>query len=558
MVMAPAMSRHLLRVDGRHVHYRRAGSGPPILVLPATNSARPVLRYVEAFSRDYTVLLFDTPGYGLSDPLAMAAPSAADYADALAETLDVLGLRRCGVLGSHGGATFALALAQRNPARVAALAIDEHPAYTPAEVADMLAHYLPPFVPVWNGVHLADFWLRYREQAVFRPWNRPAKDHRIAGDARDLDYIQDVCNIQFGAGSSYPLAYKASLNSDGVGAAEGLKMPAIIAHRRDDVFMQALRHAKALPKSVAVDLFPLDEAVPRYTAFFAERMQGVPAFAPPSAKPANEPTIRRDMMRIGGSDVLVRSAGRTAAQAVLLVPRLPGGASGLEALMVDLGRDRFVVAVDLPGNGDSTADGATLTVPAYAGLLAALADVLGLRVLDVFAHNGGGVVAAALAAARPGLVRQLVLDSPPLLDSALRAAFQTAHAEAIVPRPDGAHLLAVWRAIRNEQLFWPWFDESPAAVRRIEADLDPVRLNARVVDVLRQHRSHAAVGQAVFGFPLAETLAALTAPVTIGWSENDVFAETVAEAGSFGLSVVEHAPGPDGQIAFARAALKVG
>ena len=556
--MAPVMSRHLLRVGRRHVHYRRAGSGPPILVLPATNSARPVLRYVEAFSRDYTVLLFDTPGYGLSDPLAMAAPSAADYADALADTLDVVGIRRCGVLGSHGGATFALALAQRHPERVAALVIDEHPAYTPDEVADMLAHYLPPFVPVWNGVHLADFWLRYREQAVFRPWNRPAKDHRIAGDARDLDYIQDVCNIQFGAGGGYPLAYKASLSSDGVGAAEGLKMPAIIAHRRDDVFMQALRQSKALPQSVAVDLFPLDQAVPRYSAFFGDRMKGIAAFAPPLAKPVLDATIRRDMVRIGESDVLVRSAGEPAAQAVLLVPRLPGGASGFEGLMADLGKDRFVVAVDLPGNGDSAADGAILTVSAYASLLAALADGLGLRVLDVFAHNGGAAIAAALAAARPGLVRRLLLDSPPLLDPAQRAAFRTAYTEAIELRPDGAHLLAVWRAIRNEQLFWPWFDESPAAVRRIEADLDPVRLNARVIDVLRQHRSHAAVGQAVFDYPLAETLAALTAPVTVRWSENDVFTETAARAGSSGLSVVERLPGPNGQIAFARAALKVG
>ncbi|GEQ75244.1 alpha/beta hydrolase [Comamonas testosteroni] len=57
------------------------------------------------------VLAWDAPGYGVSTPLAQSAPADADYAQALAQSLLVLGVRRCMLVGHSLGALMAARLA---------------------------------------------------------------------------------------------------------------------------------------------------------------------------------------------------------------------------------------------------------------------------------------------------------------------------------------------------------------------------------------------------------------------------------------------------------------
>lgn len=57
------------------------------------------------------VLAWDAPGYGVSTPLAQSVPADADYAHALAQSLLVLGVRRCILVGHSLGALMAARLA---------------------------------------------------------------------------------------------------------------------------------------------------------------------------------------------------------------------------------------------------------------------------------------------------------------------------------------------------------------------------------------------------------------------------------------------------------------
>ena len=57
------------------------------------------------------VLAWDAPGYGVSTPLAQSAPADADYAQTLAQSLLVLGVRRCMLVGHSLGALMAARLA---------------------------------------------------------------------------------------------------------------------------------------------------------------------------------------------------------------------------------------------------------------------------------------------------------------------------------------------------------------------------------------------------------------------------------------------------------------
>ncbi len=100
--MSASITRHFVSVGTRRVHYTRAGDGPPVVLLhesPCSSKAMAV--YQRVFAESFTAIAFDTPGFGLSDPLPFEQPEIADFADALAETLDALGIARAAVFGRH-------------------------------------------------------------------------------------------------------------------------------------------------------------------------------------------------------------------------------------------------------------------------------------------------------------------------------------------------------------------------------------------------------------------------------------------------------------------------
>lgn len=57
------------------------------------------------------ILAWDAPGYGVSTPLSQSVPADTDYAQALAQSLYALGVRRCLLVGHSLGALIAVRLA---------------------------------------------------------------------------------------------------------------------------------------------------------------------------------------------------------------------------------------------------------------------------------------------------------------------------------------------------------------------------------------------------------------------------------------------------------------
>ena len=74
-----------------------------------------------------------------------------------------------------------------------------------------------------------------------------------------------------------------------------------------------------------------------------------------------------------------------------------------------LAQRRRVIAVDLPGFGESAAAGPGFELEQVADRLV---ERLGLARLDLVGHSLGGAVAVAAAARHPGVVRRLVLVAP--------------------------------------------------------------------------------------------------------------------------------------------------
>lgn len=125
------VARHPARtVDagGRVVGYREAGAGsenaPAIVLLHGIGSGSASWTHqLDGLADRFRVVAWDAPGYGASTPLASAAPSASEYAAALAAFLDGLRIERCVLVGHSLGALIAAAFAAAHPARVASLVL---------------------------------------------------------------------------------------------------------------------------------------------------------------------------------------------------------------------------------------------------------------------------------------------------------------------------------------------------------------------------------------------------------------------------------------------------
>ena len=73
---------------------------------------------------------------------------------------------------------------------------------------------------------------------------------------------------------------------------------------------------------------------------------------------------------------------------------------------------RAVIAIDLPGHGESSKDVGSGGLGELAAAVAAFLDVLGIERAHLVGHSLGGAVAMQLALARPGLVASLALIAP--------------------------------------------------------------------------------------------------------------------------------------------------
>ncbi|WP_407320703.1 alpha/beta hydrolase [Isoptericola halotolerans] len=110
-------------VHGVDVAYRRAGVGPPlVLVHGAGEDGRLWTPQLRTLSDELTVVAWDEPGAGASGDLPEGF-TLADYADALAGLIEALGLAPAPVCGLSWGSTVTLELVRRHPELVSGLVL---------------------------------------------------------------------------------------------------------------------------------------------------------------------------------------------------------------------------------------------------------------------------------------------------------------------------------------------------------------------------------------------------------------------------------------------------
>jgi pimeloyl-ACP methyl ester carboxylesterase len=497
-VMAARVKRRFISVGKRAVHYRRAGNGPPVVLIHASPaSSRAVIPVIDALSARHTVFAFDSPGFGESDPLGTATVNVEKMAAAYAQALDALKMPRCALYGTHTGACIALELARKFPKKFTGVVLDGVPIFGPADTRDILKNYLPPFRPLWDGSHLPGHWSRMRDQVMWFPWYKRNAAARSVRGFSTPDQLHAAIMDFFRSGDAYRKGYGAAFTYNVGRAARALSIPATYMARDDDMLYPHLDLLPKLKRNQVIERHSRHGYLKAQVVAIKRYVRAVKAPADPDLVPISGRMNRR-YIDLSSGQVLVRSAGEgQTGRPLLLIHDGRWSSQMFAPLMMALARKRPVYALDLPGNGDSDAPANRRPgVADFARDAAAVAQKLGLRRYDLYGKQSGASVAASLAVQYPARVNKLILDGAIMFSATERKRLASQYTPRITVGWDGAHLFTTWLMLRDELVFWPWYARDAQHARAIDANFNAPWLHDRVVEVLKSKDTYHLLTQA--------------------------------------------------------------
>ncbi len=486
--------RRFLHLASRRVHYFRAGKGPPVVLLHSSPAnARLLASEIEYLREEFTVFAFDTAGFGLSDPLPLEAMEVADLADALAEVLAAIDMPACPIYGTHTGAAIALEFGVRHAERVTGLVLDGVPAFTADECRYFFADYFRklPFDDL--GSQYSATWTRFRDQAVWFPWSARSPVNLNAYDLSSPQSTHLWISMFFDASETYEPAYRAACfyGDKAIAAARALQVPAVYTALDTDMLYPHLERLPPLkPYQRIADI---GQSYERKCALIARCFA---EFGPSGAAPADfsaimsSKRVERQFVSSGQGDIHFRWCGDLTAPPIVVVHDAPGSSEQLAPLLEVLGERYFAVAPDLPGSGASAALSGMPDVAALAASVFQLLDALGLDQVRLLGVGIGSSVAMAMMRLAPERCASLALCGVLLPEPAERARLVEQFAPSIDIESDGSHWYRTWLMLRDSQIYWPWFDRTLPALRRVDADFSARSLHRWTMDVMRARESY--------------------------------------------------------------------
>lgn len=529
---ATAVTKGFVIVRGRLVHYVRHGEGPVLVLLHASPCSAKVMAPLQArWGSEFTTFAFDLPGFGLSEVPDAEEITIPLLAEIIMEAMDALNIEDAAVYGRHTGASVALEIALARQDRTSLLLTDGLPVFSNPYSEERLQRYLPPITPTRDGLHLVWAYYRYREQHMFWPWDMADLAHRADADLPDAAFLHRGALELLEARNTYARVYRSAFLYRSLDYIGGLKIPAYYGNRPGDSQYKTIPLYPDSAKVVRVSR-EHDAAANDELAILRQHPAQKPAPAVVRQLPCGRVSHPvRDYISTRHGDVQAYAAGLDKPRIpVLYLHELPGGFELHLQEIGELAADRPVFAFDLGGNSESLVD----RVPDVDLWLEQIEDVcaaLGLKHVEISAIGSAAPLALAFAARRRDLVSGVILRSPPLLTAEERAALATAYAPDITPSEDGSHYLRLWHHLRDQELWWPWFDKSHQARRSTPPRIDPEELTRRAVILLKQPELYAPIWHEVLGADTGKLLSECPVPVQICSEPSDIFAFTVERRG---------------------------
>jgi pimeloyl-ACP methyl ester carboxylesterase len=119
-----AAEKNTIQVDGRRVHYRRSGTGPPLVMIHGlVGSSRQWHENIEALAAIRTVYAPDSANMGESERRIGVDPGIDAQVARIIAWMDAVGIPAADFVGHSHGSAILIVLAARHPERVRRLAL---------------------------------------------------------------------------------------------------------------------------------------------------------------------------------------------------------------------------------------------------------------------------------------------------------------------------------------------------------------------------------------------------------------------------------------------------
>ncbi len=503
---AAAVKQSSLRttVGGRSLdlHYRLAGSGPPLFLLhPSPFSSAFMVPLMRRLADRATVIAPDTPGFGESGTLPtdkentvatmgeQPASGLAPYVQAMIALRTALRLDRIAVYGSATGAQIAIEWAKADTAAVHGVMLDNAASFTDTERTRIMDGYFPDLRPTADGAHLARAWQAAHDATLFFPWQHPPTAHRVAPKLGGAAVIDMSARAYLAAGPGYQTAYRAAFLNERAERIQPITAPLVIMRWRGSVlkpWSDRLDHLKVNKNVVMAHCGPTLEE--RWTCLGAHLDRILPGnLTTATSLCRNSGSIRyidtdfgqiRYRMPDDAHDTGTGAHGsRTAPHRVDRDSNVVGialhGLGGAGDLIDMPPGNHGWIRLDLPGHGGSAQpDG--LSIDHCVDTLKRIADVLHV---DAPTIRGAGTTArlARITAERDPRFHNTEADAP-WFGGAL---------PDLAPETSGAHLWRAWYWLRGQYL------------ERNEAPPEPARLTRMLLALLNAQAAYRALQPAL-------------------------------------------------------------
>ena len=536
-----AITRHFATITtgrwgARQVHYRRTGAGPLVILFHQSPlSSRDMIATMQHWKSHFTCIAPDSPGFGLSDPLGVKTASMSDFADAAIEFMDALGVERAAVYGFHTGAMISGAIAAAYPERIVCAVANGYVMMSETEKRDIVRRYLPPFKPSWDGSHLAWLWARMREQSIFFPWYAKSLANRLYSDVAPPDVLHAALLDFMRSGDHYRVGYRAAFTMPSAGTLQRMPTPILVTAYASDVLSSHLVRIKRTSRRVTVQRGgDLDETHDLCRLYIA-------AHRPPKApKPVAPVALRgrmiRDYVDVRGGQLRILKNSEGTGRPVVILHDALGSIDSVESIARGFIAKRPILAIELPGHGesDNLLQSRSPSIADYAAIVHRALSALKLDCVDVVGLGFGGLVGLELALRYRQTTNALVLLGVADLEGTHAETFKSQGIPSIEPDWFGGYLLHAWHTLRDQGLFWPWYDRRGRSAIKQEPQIDPIRIQQHVLELFRSNGGWQRALKAQYSYPWRRKIKAAMGladlPVLLAVSSIDPLRESTVRA----------------------------
>lgn len=512
--------------DGRQVHYRRAGSGPAMILLhPSPQSSEAIIGAITAFADVCDCYALDTPGYGLSDDITEPHPDMTHYADSVIATADALGMESFYLYGAATGSQIAIELGKRYPDRVKLVMLDSNGHVSDSDRDRLMDGYFPDVTPRRDGGHLMTYWDMCRHLFVSFPWQSQRAEDRLGIPLPPVAVTQTMLLRYLQAGSGYAKAYRPAFETENRSHMDGLNVPTTMMRWQGSI---ALAITDALIAEGVPDCMQVLHAEPTVEARFSVQVEALKSAisehgdtGPLNPASNSVPAGRLERQYYHCDDYRLHARINREGQGapVILIHDALRSSEQMVALAQTYIGSRPVMLIDLPGHGASSAiDSESVSVESLARIISPAINEYAGSSVDIAGAGLGGAIGIELV--KHININRLQLIDPISYTENERQDLKESGLPDLAPQASGSHLMAAWAMVVDSQFYWPWFNKSPAAARAQNANLDPEYLHQRVCELLQAGPAFESFATLEASIDWPELLGGLEIPADISNSES--------------------------------------